>query len=190
MGSDCISSWSLLIFLLRYLNIILCDNEVMVQWFVFICIWWMNVILLEMNQCNMAFDLKINLRHSDLYFTVQWLFFFYYFLHWKNILVSLAKLSSGELGCPATALILTFIKVWTQWVTSKVNVMPEEWFIAVILRWMSEKLRFNMLTIRNVFGNLKIFQTLQIHQYVCTEMWFSWLTIETWGWRLTPTMYL
>ena len=32
---------------------------------------WMNVIRLEMGQCNMPFDLKINLGHSDLYFTVQ-----------------------------------------------------------------------------------------------------------------------
>ena len=46
-------------------------------------IWWMNVILLEMGQCNMAFDLKINLGQNDLYFTVQW-FFFYCFLLWKT----------------------------------------------------------------------------------------------------------
>ena len=46
-------------------------------------IWWMNVILLEMGQYNTAFDLKINLGHSDLYFMVQW-FVFYYFLLWKT----------------------------------------------------------------------------------------------------------
>ena len=39
----------------------------------------MNVILLEMGLYNMAFDLKINLGHSDLYFMVQW-FFFYFWL--------------------------------------------------------------------------------------------------------------
>ena len=38
-------------------------------------IWWMNVILLEMGQCNTAFGLKINLGQSDLYFTFQWFFF-------------------------------------------------------------------------------------------------------------------
>ena len=46
-------------------------------------IWWMNVILLEMGQCNTVFGLKINLGHSDLYFMVQW-FFSYYFLLWKT----------------------------------------------------------------------------------------------------------
>ena len=51
-------------------------------------IWWMNVILLEIGQCNMAFDLKINLGHSDLYFMVQW--FFYFKLTW-------AEVSQGEL---------------------------------------------------------------------------------------------
>ena len=34
-------------------------------------IWWMNVIFLEMRQCYTAFDLKINLGHSDLCFTDQ-----------------------------------------------------------------------------------------------------------------------
>ena len=55
-----------------------------------------------MGQCNMTFDLKINLGHSDLYFMVQW---FLLFFALKNILVLLAKLDSGELRCPATALI-------------------------------------------------------------------------------------
>ena len=57
----------------------------------------------KISQCNTAFDLKINLGHSDLYLTVQW-FFFFYFLLTKTVL--LAKLSWGELRCPATALIL------------------------------------------------------------------------------------
>ena len=42
-----------------------------------------------MSQCNMIFDRKINLGHSDLYFIVQW-FLFFYFLLW-NIVVLLAK---------------------------------------------------------------------------------------------------
>ena len=41
----------------------------------------------------MTFDLKINLGHSDRYFTVQWFLFFAL----KNILVLLAKRDSGEL---------------------------------------------------------------------------------------------
>ena len=49
--------------------------------------------------------LKINLGHSDLYFTVQW--FFFYFFALKNMLLLLAKGDSGELRySPATALIL------------------------------------------------------------------------------------
>ena len=42
-------------------------------------IWWMNVH--TFGKC--VFDLKINLGHGDLYFTVQW-FFFFYFLLWKT----------------------------------------------------------------------------------------------------------
>ena len=38
----------------------------------------------------MTFDLKINLGHSDLYFMVQWFLSFIF---------------SGELRCPATAVI-------------------------------------------------------------------------------------
>ena len=49
-----------------------------------------------MCQCNTAFDLKISLGHSNLYFMVQWFFFFY-------VLFLLAKLNSGKLGCPVTA---------------------------------------------------------------------------------------
>ena len=36
-----------------------------------------------MSQCNMTFDIEINLGHSDLYFMVQW-FFCFYFLLWKK----------------------------------------------------------------------------------------------------------
>ena len=36
-----------------------------------------------MSQCYTTFDLKINLGHSDLYFMVQWILFFY-FLLWKT----------------------------------------------------------------------------------------------------------
>ena len=63
-----------------------------------------------MSQCNTTFDLKINLGHSDLYLTVQWFLFFYFLLcpEKKNILVLLAKPDSGELRCPATALIITY----------------------------------------------------------------------------------
>ena len=57
-----------------------------------------------MSQCNMTFDLQINLGHSDLYFMVQWFVFFIFAP--KNILVLLAKPDSGELRCPATALII------------------------------------------------------------------------------------
>ena len=64
-----------------------------------------------MSQCNMTFDLKINLGHSDLYFMVQWFLFFYFFAL-KNILVLLAKPDSDELRCPATAVIKMFIYFW------------------------------------------------------------------------------
>ena len=57
-----------------------------------------------MSPCNKTFDLKINLGHSDLYVMVQW-FLLCYFFALKNILVLLAKPDSGELRCPATALI-------------------------------------------------------------------------------------
>ena len=40
--------------------------------YIFNSIWWMNVILWKMSQCNMTVDLKINIGHSDLYFMVQW----------------------------------------------------------------------------------------------------------------------
>ena len=33
-----------------------------------------------MSQYNTTFDLKINLGHSNLYFTVQWILFFYFLL--------------------------------------------------------------------------------------------------------------
>ena len=62
-----------------------------------------------MGQCNMTVDLKINLGHSDLYFMVQWFVFFIFAL--KNILILFAKCDSGELHCPATALILFEIKL-------------------------------------------------------------------------------
>ena len=51
-----------------------------------------------MSQCNMTFDLKINLAHSDLYFSS-------FSFCSEKILVVLAKPDSGELRCPATALI-------------------------------------------------------------------------------------
>ena len=57
---------------------------------------WVNVIQ------PLISKYKINLGHNDLYFTVQW-FLVYFAL--KSILVLLAKLNSGELSCPATALI-------------------------------------------------------------------------------------
>ena len=68
-------------------------------------IWWTNVILLENESGNTTFDLKIYLGHSDLYFMVQWFFFFFFAL--KNILDLLAKPDSGELCCPVTALIFS-----------------------------------------------------------------------------------
>ena len=64
----------------------------------------MNVILLEMGKFNTAFDLKINLGHSGHGPVIFLLLFFAL----KPILVSLAKHSSGELRCPATALIYLF----------------------------------------------------------------------------------
>ena len=42
----------------------------------------------KMSQCNTTFDLKINVGHSDLYFTVQR---FLLFFALKNILVLFAK---------------------------------------------------------------------------------------------------
>ena len=51
-----------------------------------------------------VFDLKINLGHSDLYFTV--VIFLPLFSALKNILVLLAKRNLVELRCPGTALIL------------------------------------------------------------------------------------
>ena len=58
-----------------------------------------------MSQCNTTFDLKINLGHSDLYLKVQ-RFLYFIFFGLKHILVLLAKPVSGELRCPATALIV------------------------------------------------------------------------------------
>ena len=58
-----------------------------------------------MSRCNMTFDLKINLGHSNLYFMVH-CFPFLLFFALKNILVLLAKPNSGELCSPATALII------------------------------------------------------------------------------------
>ena len=91
-------------------------------------VWWMNVIFWNMSQCNMTFDLKINLGHCDLYFTVQWFLIFYFWL-WRKDLVLLAKSDSGELRCPATALIaLTQLKQ-TEWAV-KINISTN--FIVVI----------------------------------------------------------
>ena len=56
-----------------------------------------------MSQCNTIFYHKINLGHSDLYFTP--VIFLLLFFALKNILVLLAKGNLGELHCPATALI-------------------------------------------------------------------------------------
>ena len=57
-----------------------------VQWFCLISLIvfsrWMSYFW-KMSQCNMTFDLKIFLGHSDLYFIVQW-FLFFYFLLWKT----------------------------------------------------------------------------------------------------------
>ena len=56
----------------------------------------------KMSQRNMTFDLKINLGHSDLYFTIQRFLVLFFAL--KNILVLFTKPDSGKLRCPATAL--------------------------------------------------------------------------------------
>ena len=47
-----------------------------------------------MSQCNMAFDLKMNLGHSDLYFIVQRFFFFHFFFLWNTFFFFFAKLNS------------------------------------------------------------------------------------------------
>ena len=97
------------------INVDHCDLYFMVQW-----IFLTSYIVFDermsyfwkMSQCNTTFDLKINLGHSDLYFMVQWFAyiswssdFYSYIFALKNILVVLAKPDSGELRCPATALI-------------------------------------------------------------------------------------
>ena len=60
----------------------------------------MDVIFLEMSRYKLTFDLKINLRHSDLYGPVISLIF----CSEKHFSL-LPKPDSGELLCPATALI-------------------------------------------------------------------------------------
>ena len=58
--------------------------------------------MLPVGQCDLYFTVQCDLHFTvqcDLYFTVQW------FLCIKYIIVLLAKRSSGELCCPATALI-------------------------------------------------------------------------------------
>ena len=73
-----------------------------------------------MSQCSAAFALKqFRLGHSDLFFdgplilpfilnSIWWVTvtFLLLFFALKNILVLLANLNSGELRCPATALII------------------------------------------------------------------------------------
>ena len=59
-----------------------------------------------MSQCNTAFDLKINLGHIDQYHGP--VIFLLLFFAQKNIFVLLAKLSSGELRYPPTALIIQY----------------------------------------------------------------------------------
>ena len=67
----------------------------------------MNVILLEIGQYNMAFDLKINLGHSDLYFMVQWFFFFYFFCSEKHFSVNgKAQFRRATLSCDSSYWIL------------------------------------------------------------------------------------
>ena len=62
-----------------------------------------------MDECHTVgkcvFDLKINLGYSALYIFLVPVIFLLLFFALKKILVLLAKLSSGELRCPATALI-------------------------------------------------------------------------------------
>ena len=77
----------------------------------------MNVILSEN-----VFDFKINLGHSDLYFMFQMIFHLLFFAL-KNILVLLAMLNSGELRCPATALIVHGIGFQVQWIVSSSWIM-------------------------------------------------------------------
>ena len=56
-----------------------------------------------MSQCNTAFDLKINLGDSAIFHGPVIFLLLCFAL--KHISLLLAKLNSGELCCPATALI-------------------------------------------------------------------------------------
>ena len=113
------------------INVCHCDLYFMVRWFCLIS-WRLFDIWTPyfgiMSQYDPMFDLEINVGHSDLYFIVQWFCLislylmdechtfrklvsliqssdFSLFFALKNILVLLAKHDSGELRCPATALI-------------------------------------------------------------------------------------
>ena len=81
-----------------------------------------------MSQYDTTFDLKINLGHSDLYINGPVISLLEFFAL-KNILVLLAKLDSGELRCPATALIITCNMFYTfyhksPWNEKKTSIMP------------------------------------------------------------------
>ena len=60
-----------------------------------------------MSQCNTAFDLKINLGHSDLYFSRSSDCACFFFCSEKHFSV-LAKRNSGELRCPALVCFLFY----------------------------------------------------------------------------------
>ena len=98
-----------------------CDIYFMVQRFCLIS-WslldcWMSYIRL-MSRCDAMIDLIIDVGHSELYLIGQWFgslkssdVCLLVCLCTQIILVFLAKHSSGELCCPATALIL-----WCSWI--------------------------------------------------------------------------
>ena len=115
------------------INVGHCDLYFMVQWFCLIS-WrlfdnWTPYFGI-MSHYDPMFDLNINVGHCDLYFIVHWFCLislymmdeYHTFGKWvsviwssdlsflifalKNILVLLAKHDSGELCCPATALIM------------------------------------------------------------------------------------
>ena len=77
-----------------------------------------------MSQCNTTFDLKINLGHSYLLFhspVISLLSFFAL----KNILGLLAKPDSGELRCPATALIILACNEDMHKILDKLDFLPD-----------------------------------------------------------------
>ena len=151
---------------------------------------WMSYVG-KMGQCNTTFDLKINLGHSDLYFIVQW---FLLFFALQNILVLLAKRHSGEVRCPAAALIIYIFPTlgyYRAQLTTK-NITKCTFDIRVFRNWIAVTYFFL------IFINLKN-NTIQFAAASCKEQPFwrgpIWSSVhivlsdqesETWSYLTMP----